>query len=310
MSVPSNCCTSCGAEVEINEVPGSAGQNSYTRTTAAFALPAVDATVVVSVLSNTWMAIGQAIYICDGAAKGTFSVFALPNGSTTSVVLTFLGYTNDSAAGTSILPNAMVVPSGISQNLATPISLLNGGTGVAAASEAALRSSIFEAAFDALTNLTDNTTGAASDTLAAGVGIYTLCFTTPLVNISAAAFISVTPGHAFKVLSISASVEVVDSTGAKAATVTPAIAGVSTTGGALALTSANMTPVGGVVAGSAITGANVGTNAEALTLVGSAVTAFVTGTAVISVKIQNMDTANAFASIAAKINALQTGVGP
>lgn len=308
MSLPLSCCPPCTTP-EVTEVPGVAGQAAYTLTTQSFTLPTIGTQVVVSVLNNQWVSINQILFICDGSASGSFQVFARPNGSTTSLVLTFLGYANDSAAGTSILTGAMVVPSGVAQNITLPLSLANGGLGQANATVAAVRAEILPT-LQALTNFTDNTGGAATSTLAAGVGIYTLTFTTPLVNISAAAFVSVTPGHTFKVLSIAASVEVVDSTGAKLATVTPAIAGVSTTGGALALTSANMTPVGNVVSGTAITGANTGTAAQALTLVGSAVTPFVTGTAVISVKIQNMDTADALASIAAKINALQTGVGP
>jgi hypothetical protein len=70
-------------------------------------------------------------------------------------------------------------------------------------------------------------------------------------------------------------------TGAKAATFTPAIGGSATTGGALALTSANCTPVGAGVNGSAITAANTFTATDEITVAASLVTAFVEGQGVI-----------------------------
>jgi hypothetical protein len=68
-------------------------------------------------------------------------------------------------------------------------------------------------------------------------------------------------------------------TAAKAATVTPEIAGVAVTGGVLTLTSANMTPASNVVAGSAVTAANRFEAGDTLGWIASAVTAFVEGTA-------------------------------
>lgn len=86
-----------------------------------------------------------------------------------------------------------------------------------------------------------------------------------------------TPGYAGKIRKITASVTDPVTTGAKLATFTPAIAGVSTTGGALALTSANCTPVGAKVDGSAITAANAFGTADEITVAASAVTAFIEG---------------------------------
>jgi hypothetical protein len=90
-----------------------------------------------------------------------------------------------------------------------------------------------------------------------------------------------TPGFAGRIRSISASVTDPVTTGAKLGTFTPAIAGVSVTGGALALTSANCATVGAAVAGSAITALNAFTAAQEITIVASAVTAFVEGQVVI-----------------------------
>ncbi len=99
----------------------------------------------------------------------------------------------------------------------------------------------------------------------------------PLADITAATLYTYTPGIAGRIISIKATVETVSSSSTKLATLTWAIATVATTGGALALTTANTNAKGAVITGSAITAANAFTNAQALTLVGSSVTAFVEG---------------------------------
>ncbi len=86
-----------------------------------------------------------------------------------------------------------------------------------------------------------------------------------------------TPGFAGKIRKITAYVKDPVTTAAKLATFTAAIAGTPTTGGALALTSANCTPVGAKIDGSAITAANAFSAVQEITLVSSAVTAFVEG---------------------------------
>lgn len=86
-----------------------------------------------------------------------------------------------------------------------------------------------------------------------------------------------TPGFAGRIKSIQFQVTTAVTTAAKAATLTPAIAGTSVTGGACALTSANCTPIGANVAGSAITALNTFTAAQEITVVASSVTAFLEG---------------------------------
>lgn len=86
-----------------------------------------------------------------------------------------------------------------------------------------------------------------------------------------------TPGVAGVIQSITSSVVNPVTTGAKLGTFAPAIAGTPTTGGAVALTSANCTPVGAKVNGSAITALNAFTAAQEITIVSSAVTAFIEG---------------------------------
>ena len=86
-----------------------------------------------------------------------------------------------------------------------------------------------------------------------------------------------TPGYAGRIKKISSFVTDPVLTAAKLATFTAAIATVATTGGALALTSANATPVGAKVDGSALTaGMDFGATDE-ITIAASAVTAFVEG---------------------------------
>jgi len=86
-----------------------------------------------------------------------------------------------------------------------------------------------------------------------------------------------TPGFAGTLVSLHAFVYVAATTAAKAATLNLEIGATNTTGGALALTSANMTPKGAVVNASAITAANVFTNVDTISLEASGVTTFIEG---------------------------------
>lgn len=152
------------------------------------------------------------------------------------------------------------------------------------------------------TALTDNTTGAASATLAAGDGINTVSFPITLASITGAMDVvtNYTPGYKFKLLSASFAVAVPVTTGAKLATLNLEIGTTNVTGGEIALTSANCTPLGALVAGAAITAANTGSSADAISIEASAVTAFVEGSGYVLLRIQNMDTADATASLAAR----------
>lgn len=96
-----------------------------------------------------------------------------------------------------------------------------------------------------------------------------------------------TPGHAGHIVKMTASVKTAVTTGSKAATFTPAVATVATTGGAVALTSANCTPVGAKVDGTAITaGAKFGPTDE-ITIAASSVTAFVEGEVLLHLHLAN-----------------------
>lgn len=90
-----------------------------------------------------------------------------------------------------------------------------------------------------------------------------------------------TPGFAGKIRKITAFVRTAASTANKAATLTPYIGGVTVTGGALALTTANCSTKGAKIDGSAITAANSFTSTDEITVVVSGVTTFVEGATVI-----------------------------
>ncbi len=90
-----------------------------------------------------------------------------------------------------------------------------------------------------------------------------------------------TPGFAGRITKITAAVTDPASTANKAATFTPAVAGTPTTGGAVALTTANCTPVGAKVNGSAITAGGEFGETDEITVVSSGVTAFGEGQVVL-----------------------------
>jgi hypothetical protein len=281
-------CNNCGCpSPEVVAIPGATGaagadgtngSNSYTLTTSTILLPAYGSGValVTGVADSAWMAINQVLFISDGTISASFQVVSKP--SPTTVQLRYLGYPLDSATGNTIAVGAVVTPSG----------------------QLPLFGSLPAA-------ITDNSGGTGSNTMAAGVGIYTLAFYVNLIDISTSAATILNTyliGHRFKILALSFALEKAATTAAKAVTITPGIGGVAITGGVLSLTSANCTPIGTIISGTTVTGNNVGTSAQAFLLVTSANTAFVEGSGWIIVRIQNLDSADAFATLSAKVNSL------
>lgn len=95
-----------------------------------------------------------------------------------------------------------------------------------------------------------------------------------------------TPGFAGTIKKASFVVTDPVTTAAKAATLNLEIGATNLTGGAVALTSANCTPLGAVVNGAAITGANSFTNVDTISVEASSVTAFVEGEGVLLVVVE------------------------
>lgn len=95
-----------------------------------------------------------------------------------------------------------------------------------------------------------------------------------------------TPGFAGTILNMTASVVNPTTTAGKLGTFTPAVAATPTTGGSVALTSANTGVVGAKVNGTPVTAGAAFTAAQELTIVSSGVTAFVEGEVVFYLFVQ------------------------
>lgn len=132
MSAPTPCvpCCSTPQSVNIPGTPGEAGAagaagangvNAFTTTTADFVVPAISANVTVQVANNSWMTVGQNVFI-EGA--GTFEVVS--KATTTSVTLTYLDYDSNTASTNNITSGAQVSPGGLQPT--TPLTIAEGGT--------------------------------------------------------------------------------------------------------------------------------------------------------------------------------------
>ena len=136
----------------------------------------------------------------------------------------------------------------------------------------------------------------ATSTSPAGTGaFYTINLSYNLADIAAADILTdfVVP-HGFKLVDIRASDTKAATTAAKAATLTAKIDGTAVPGAVLALTSANMTPLGKCLTGTATDvlsgGKNIAYNpGSKLTVTGSSVTAFVEGAITLTLTLQSLD---------------------
>lgn len=275
---PTSCCAQCGS-TEIINVPGvqgeqgndgtdgADGKNAYSITLADFIVPPVGNTVTDVVIADTdWMVVGQIVFV-EGA--GAFEVAAVTD--STHANLTYLDYSININSGLTITAGAGITPSG---NQIT---------------------------VSGITALTDNTTGIASDTLAAGAGVQTLAFYIDAATIANGDLLTnYVPGYKFKILKFDARCAKPVTTGAKASNINLEIGTTDLTGGVIALAGTYI--LGAAQAGSVVSGANEGNQTDSISIEASATTAFTEGAFWLILEIQNMDTADAFASIADKIN--------
>lgn len=158
----------------------------------------------------------------------------------------------------------------------------------------------------ALVDLTDSTTGTASDTLAATVGVTTVAVPIQLAAMTTSAadlMTAYTPGYAFELLSLEF-VTTTLGTGASASQVLNLEIGTTNvTGGVLTLLLADTDTLGKKTAATAITAANTGTAASTISIeVAASGTVFTAGAGFLLLKLRNMDTVNSIASLSAKIN--------
>lgn len=285
-----NFCTNCGCVVsEITNVPGTPGtpgaagangQNAFTLTTANFNLPAANSNVTVAVASSIWMAVGQNVIVSDGTNLGNFQVVSFP--SVAGVVLKWLNYPGDSVTGTTINSGATVSPAGI----VTPLA-----SGLPAA-------------------LTDNTGGTPGAALAVGVGesLVTFPLTSLATDLGTGAVTALNgykPGFNFEILQFDF-VNTIPGTGAGATqTFNLSITGTGVTGGSVNPTLASTGTYGNITAGSTITGTNTGGVTDTLEIaLAAGGTVFTAGAGYFVMRIKNMDTANALASLNTSVNSL------
>lgn len=297
MATGTDCCSPC-PEVQTVNIPGAVGAdgaagadgadgvNAYTVTTGTVTLPAAAGAVVLAttVVVSSWASIGQIIFISDGTNWGHFRVLTKP--STTSLTLEWLDYYEDAAGTTVIASGAAVSPSGTQPGLSAALP----------------------------TDITDNSTGTASNVIAAGTGIFTLAFPITLASMTAAAadlLTNYTLGYAFKILSISFSTTTI-SAGAGASMVLNAeINATNVTGGVLTVTLASTDTLGELTAATAITAANTGLSTDTLSIeVAAGGTIFTAGEGVILVRVQNTDSVNAVASLAKHVDDLIVALTP
>lgn len=159
----------------------------------------------------------------------------------------------------------------------------------------------------ALTALTDSTTGTAGATLAATVGIQTIAIPIQLASMTTAAADLMTnyvPGYAFELLSLEFVTTTIGAGAAASQVLNLEIGSTNVTGGVLTILLADTDTLGEKKAATAITAANVGTAADTLSIeVAASGTVFTAGAGYLLLKLRNMDTVNAIASLAAKSNA-------
>lgn len=158
--------------------------------------------------------------------------------------------------------------------------------------------------------ITDSGTGTATDTLAAGVGIMTVPIAIQLAAMTTAAadlITNYTPGFKFKLLSADFVTTTIGAGAGATQTLNLEIGATNVTGGVVNPTLASTDTLGEITAGTAITGANTGSATDTLSVeVAAGGTVFTGGAGLLLVKIQNMDTADAFATLAQRANKVRT----
>lgn len=295
MSLPSTCCTStCTPEPVL--VPGvqgedgtpgtdgSDGVNAFTLLTANLTLPAIGGSVSASVANNSWASVGQVVFGSDGVDFGTFEVASKTG--TTIMGLTFLGVAGDASPGAVIGSGGQISPGGHPSALSAALP----------------------------TALTDNSTGTASNTIAAGVGIVDWFFTHTFIAGTAAVepVTTWTPGFKFKILGWHAvtSVLLVGAGGSRIANMEINATDVGTIPSTITIPIANAA-VGTVTAGTAVAGANTGSASDTFSIeIAAGGTEFSAGVVTFVVRVQNMDQADSVASLAAHVNSLITSLTP
>lgn len=116
----SACCVSPCVDQSVTNIPGpkgdngsngtngTNGQNAWTLSTAAFVVPAVGASVIVTVQNSDWIGNGQEVYV---TVAGYYEVVGLP--SSTQVTIKNLGEIGNAAPATNIPAPQKISPAGL-----------------------------------------------------------------------------------------------------------------------------------------------------------------------------------------------------
>lgn len=158
------------------------------------------------------------------------------------------------------------------------------------------------------TAITDSSGGTAAAAIAANVGVSQISFPLnlaagPMAGTSAADVVTgFVPGFRFKLLALDFVTGVAGTGSGASQTLNLEIGTTNVTAGTLNVTLASTSDVGELTEGAAITGANTGTASDAFSVeLAASGTAFTGGSGNLIVTIQNLDTADAFATIVAAL---------
>lgn len=295
MSLASDCC-SCPTET-VTQVPGvqgdegnagqdgSSGVSAFSLLTATATVPALEGDPVsLQVATNEWVAIGQVLFASDGTDVMTVRV----TGTTGSTIIStvWLDAPNDSAPGSIVGIGGKVTPSGEPGQLAAALP----------------------------TAFTDNSGGTASNTLATGIGTYSLIhplssLATGLGVLAIDLLTGLTVGHRFELVSFDFVTTIVGAGAGATQAFNLEIGAVDTTGGLLTVDLASTNTIGEISVGTAITGNNVGAAGAVISIeMAAGGTVFTSGSGYFVIRIKNLDTADFAASTAEHTNDLITAL--
>lgn len=265
---------------------GTAGVNAYTAVAAGVGnTPARGASASIPVASSIWMGVGQIIFV---ETSGYYEVTS--KADSTHFTGTYLDIVANTESGNAITVGSVVSPGG------PPIEF-------AVALPAAVD-------YSALT-----TAGAVSNlAVATGAGIQTIEFPHTFIGGTAAVepVTNYTPGYKFRIVSWAFVTEVllVGAIGSRVANMEINTTDVGTVPSTITIPIANAA-VGTVTAGTAVAGANTGSATDTISIeIAAGGTQFTAGSGTFLITIQNMDTADALASISDHVNDIIASLTP
>ena len=236
----------------------------------------------------------------------------IANGATGSVALTGVYTVPKTAGATWSVGQAIYVIAATGIATVTATGNVPAGYAFAAATEGATTGQLLLGGQHAMAtaanvaSLTDNSGGAAADgTLAANGAVSIISIPVTLSKIADGDLVTtITPGFAGTILRTQFVVTDPATTAAKASTLNLEIGTTNVTGGTVALTSANCTPLGATVAGAAVTGTNVFTASDTISVEASSTTGFVEGAGVLLITVASDVADDNVKDLATKVNAV------